>query len=606
LRSVQLGCNFENGVPVPIKSSNSELYSSGNPLTTEKQKSLEGSEKMNCTEFQKTAAEYFRQALSELDEYERLTLEKKEQLKERWREIFQISETPECDEADFDLEGDDDMLRLSFRGEHVDIQRSKITKSKLGWNLFSCLFKKHWDGFHVRDREGRIYIDLKHDGFKSLLNMMSSGQKTISNNRNVYHGLNCFGMLNFFNKAHNSLIGYSAFNHERPRVLAGLSKAYFSHPHNRIVKLQYINFSASSDNARTITNHDMQYKSLLLLAQVRHGPLIVITHSLNTLPLSLLEEKDPVGIYFSRNGYKQAVKLSSLDALESKVIGSNLMDILPLRLTGSKYYREGLRDAQFEIQRDGKGKYISRETPVGDSILYEITNCEFETLEICGIQREYLPETLKQVPSTCLDSSSERPRKSAKTDESNESSFPLVTKYHELIASQTEQLKIEMKLSEKELTVWKEEIEFMTNYFCKQWFSEFDETAAGSVAVLHRIIERKMDTSTPFPITTFNVGEKTISILRSTLLHFIPDSLLGIKVSGRWTIQPNEMDKKGNLIVNCSKEVMDQILTGLQFSYHEPAATERALFVTEKTKNEIETVLDYLQIQFFSGVCLES
>jgi hypothetical protein len=141
---------------------------------------------MNIEQFKKTAAEHFQQVVEELEAHEQLLLEKREPLKERCREIFQISQSPQCEEAGFDMEGDGDILRLNFRGEHVDIQRSKITKSNLGWNLFSCLFKKHWDGFHVRDREGRIYIDLKYDGFKSLINSRKQCKNvSIPNNHNV-------------------------------------------------------------------------------------------------------------------------------------------------------------------------------------------------------------------------------------------------------------------------------------------------------------------------------------------------------------------------------------------------------------------------------------
>jgi hypothetical protein len=129
---------------------------------------------MNCEQFQRSAAEYYKQAIEELKLYETVILEKKKQIQNQWRKIFRISQTPHHKEATFDLEGDNDILHLSFRGESVDIQRSKITKSQLGWNLFSCLFKKHWDGFHVRDKEGRIYIDVEYDGFKSLLNCLMS------------------------------------------------------------------------------------------------------------------------------------------------------------------------------------------------------------------------------------------------------------------------------------------------------------------------------------------------------------------------------------------------------------------------------------------------
>jgi hypothetical protein len=69
-----------------------------------------------------------------------------------------------------DNDGNDDLLKINFGGEKMDIKRSALTKSNFGWNLFSCLFeKRRWDGFHVRDREGRIYVDLKGKWLKPLI-----------------------------------------------------------------------------------------------------------------------------------------------------------------------------------------------------------------------------------------------------------------------------------------------------------------------------------------------------------------------------------------------------------------------------------------------------
>jgi hypothetical protein len=44
-----------------------------------------------------------------------------------------------------------------------------LTKPKFGWNLFSRLFEKRWDAFHVRDKNGRIYVDLKEEWMRPLI-----------------------------------------------------------------------------------------------------------------------------------------------------------------------------------------------------------------------------------------------------------------------------------------------------------------------------------------------------------------------------------------------------------------------------------------------------
>jgi hypothetical protein len=72
----------------------------------------------------------------------------------------------------FDWFGDDDLLKLNFGGKIVDVKRSVFTKPKFGWNLFSRLFEKGWDAFHVRDKNGRIYVDLKEDWMRPLIDSM--------------------------------------------------------------------------------------------------------------------------------------------------------------------------------------------------------------------------------------------------------------------------------------------------------------------------------------------------------------------------------------------------------------------------------------------------
>jgi hypothetical protein len=113
---------------------------------------------MHCEELKHLASFHVDQYFSELERVEKALLEKREQYKQNILKIFDIGGTQTVG-GGYDLEGDNDILNLSFRGEHVDIRRSNFTKSKLPWNFFSCLFTKKWDAFHIRDSEGRIYLD---------------------------------------------------------------------------------------------------------------------------------------------------------------------------------------------------------------------------------------------------------------------------------------------------------------------------------------------------------------------------------------------------------------------------------------------------------------
>jgi hypothetical protein len=98
--------------------------------------------------------------------------ETKTQLLKRYKEIFKICEI-NSDKEDFDFEGDDDMLDINFAGKIVrNIKRSTLTKPRNGRSLFTCLFRKQWDVFHPRDKEGRIYIDMEEEWISPLLDYM--------------------------------------------------------------------------------------------------------------------------------------------------------------------------------------------------------------------------------------------------------------------------------------------------------------------------------------------------------------------------------------------------------------------------------------------------
>jgi hypothetical protein len=94
--------------------------------------------------------------------------------------VFELGGTANFHAASFDPDGDDDILKFNFGGENVELQRSCLTKPVIGWNLFSCLFEKKWDRYHVRDRTGRIYIDLKEEWMRPLIDYMKHNKSVSS------------------------------------------------------------------------------------------------------------------------------------------------------------------------------------------------------------------------------------------------------------------------------------------------------------------------------------------------------------------------------------------------------------------------------------------
>jgi hypothetical protein len=136
-------------------------------------------------------------------------------------------------------------------------------------------------------------------------------------------------------------------------------REYIIHTQLRFVLLDSFNFLGITDRKRSIASCDIRYERLFLLAKVKGGPLIGLIYNLNTLPASLFGEQNPVEIFhLSLDDRELTVSLTSLTALESKTHVSNLKDFFPLRLLHADDYQESDKEPVFEIQRNGKGKYI--------------------------------------------------------------------------------------------------------------------------------------------------------------------------------------------------------------------------------------------------------
>jgi hypothetical protein len=114
-----------------------------------------------------------------LDQKQNIENEISSQNREMLR-IFELAGISDCYAEEFDWEGDDDMLKINFGGKNVEIQRSCLTKPAIGWNLFSCLFEKKWDRYHARDKTGRIYVDLKEEWMRPLIDYLKYNR--IANN----------------------------------------------------------------------------------------------------------------------------------------------------------------------------------------------------------------------------------------------------------------------------------------------------------------------------------------------------------------------------------------------------------------------------------------
>jgi hypothetical protein len=487
---------------------------------------------------------HFDQYLIELERVENALLEKRELYQQNILKIFEIGGGTQTIGEECDLEGDNDILNLSFRGERVDIRRSNFTKSKLPWNFFSCLFTKKWDTFHIRDKEGRIYLDWNYDGFRPLINyvMINCDTAKSFSGHLVYESVRCLEMNSLLANSqdltglHVSKIILEDSHISRLRLimsscLLGVQSFHFS-------LLDSFDFRNPIDGTRAISPNDLRYKCVCILIQpIEGGPLGIIS-DLHSYPNVLQTTANSMTFFFLEGAGCRASECSLLEMPNSTSVAADLADIFPLRIVNRG--NDNVQQRIFlEIQRNGKGVICHN---------FMTSRYDVNRLEIFEIQRN---DSLKfRSPHSCNEEPSEALVHSATGSEwyDHGNIVPFPVKFQEAMNLPFQHYQQELARMEQELYNQRIEISFLTKYFYLQIcsdeerrFTEHELIDEGlplceCFELLQSILQTRVLTSELSPIISFRVEDKVISILRSTLLRIIPGSLLANKLTGRWTI----------------------------------------------------------------------
>jgi hypothetical protein len=509
--------------------------------------------------------------------------------------VFEAGGTPNCHSKAFDLEGDDDVLKINFGGKNVDIKRSYLTKPVIGWNLFSCLFEKRWDRFHVRDRSGRIYVDLKEEWMRPLIDYMKYNKNPNNPITSVdvflrdtleTHLLDNKFMLydlvpsipwvgletsQLFGEMHT--VNSSAMLRTRR-----MSLDFFPGIHTYFKSI----YSNSSPVAHFSLDTDIRFKPIFCLWKAADGKLFVIF--LNWAQRPSADFDDSVGIKIS----SISVTIRNLNKCEEQIY--ILSDLFPIQFKCNKI--------EYSIN------YPPEENELLE--LYEVRS----SMDSVAIPKS--PLTLAEpIPSEnrilCTNPSSLMEK---------------VNKWHSAVNEMDQEIRSIERELEQESKRFEEELSFISDFFHSYW--KVNKTQeADSDDLLKEVIsyrdalgdrqahkkkrkkKRKACTAleesnfqSPLldPIVYFNVEGEIFTILRSTILRVIPKSQLAVRVSGRWTEQPSkgDIDKDGNLIVKCHKESFKQILSALQLCLSVDDLL--IVYVNPLCKEDIEETLDYFQI----------
>jgi hypothetical protein len=539
-------------------------------------------------------SEQFRAIENDVSIHERLIEKLTLEIKKSLHEISEIVSEPKDLHLhrEIDVDGDEDILKISFGGSNVDIKRSILTKPRCGWNAFSCLFQKRWDRFHVRDRKGRIYVDLKEEWMRPLLEYMkdsdSSNKYLSASNRSIFQMINYFGMefmyggdaLDFgttLSGLETSRIGASCTT-ERQKAdfrltVCEVCRQLEDAPHFDFQLL----YTLSSDD-KTIPpipeNVDYRFKSFLIVVQL-NGSFLMYFHNTNQIK-SRNKKRGSSGNRFT------------------------FMDFFPLRPDEEK---------QIEIHfRPGNQQNYERFE------IYEV-RFSYEKLNIAQPQPRPVEDEKDFDEMSSLSASeydeTERFRRLGNPDELLE----CASEYKKSLVRESDSLRYKSYQLDKE-------IRRMSIYFHSTWSRAGPKSAWTTMHLLdllknvvnikqmyeaapHNRKRRRskgdeemldmIDTNALDPIVYFNVEGEIFTILRSTILRVIPKSQLAVRVSGRWEEQTEkgEIDEEGNLIVNCHKESFRQIISALQTTCF---GEDFHVLVNSLCRNAIEKTLNFLVI----------
>jgi hypothetical protein len=560
----------------------------------------------------------------QFQEKEILLASKKVELMERVIQIFEISGSSDYQTEGFDWFGYDDLLKLNFGGKNVDIKRSVLTKPQFGWNLFSRLFEKRWDAFHVRDTNGRIYVDLKEEWMRPLIDYMKYNE---TDNAHISpSNLYLCSSIQLFNEREEFKCPKLVYSITDSFVLCDgtrvspslilpcklrdslwniIYEIVVSQPHE--VNFQFIYSTDFSGTCTQPQSVDMRFKTFAYIVKTSLQEGYTFIFFLNAC---------------GNNGPGKAIHVL---VPEQKLRNNNLLSIFPIPHT-----YDGDRKGHIYLKTDPNklsGDFVCDKLEV-----YEVKANYKKIIPPCGLtlQENSFQMNIHNVVETA-------PKKS------------IHESVRDLIDSLNNKLTVnraELYFVEQSLLNFDRELTFMANYFHHSCCSDKCTSTSGSLETLKQVITTKRNQTVMFtcsngtvqtvfelnigshdasiqpdditssgnteslkspgkgkrnstdcldPIVYFNVEGEIIPILRSTILRVIPDSQLAVRVSGRWEGNQKDRDEEGNLIVNCHKESFKNILSSLQINPWKKDPLE--IYVNELSGDMIEETLDYLMIK---------
>jgi hypothetical protein len=460
----------------------------------------------------------------------------------------------------------------------VDIKRSELTKRRFRRNLFSCLFQKQWDGFHVRDKNGRIYMDLKEEWLRPFIDFMKY-------DTNPFYGsvldfsLILFTILRYFNMGKriylNPNIVIKGLENSRVQAIRSGEKDHW----NKIVSAC---FPTMKD----------KFWDKIVTSLSTHKPL----------PMDFT-------LVYSQNSEKHKKEFHH----DFDVKFRQLLCVIEMK-SGETYVKYIDETFTYSFSELFPLQFYTDDSVLALEIPYKITSSSssYKFLEIYQVGLNYEKLQIKCASISNWENNSDFSDSSSRNfDDIGDGNAAILCNMMKAYKRKLDDRR--KNQLQNQMQKLHQEIQFMTSYFQNCWsidqMCDGDSDVDNCFEILRTIIKRKKslsessseeseettvnilvpdegtDRNTLDPIVYFNVEGEVISILRSTILKVIPDRV--------WEEIEKDLDEEGNVIINCHKESFKQIVASLQFSLY---SSKLKIFVNVLCRRFIEKSLAFLKI----------
>jgi hypothetical protein len=429
-------------------------------------------------------------------------------------------------------EGKEDILHLNIGGKNVDVKRSSLT---VGFSLFSLLFNKRWEGLLMRDKNNRIYLDMDNEWLMPFLDYYSyppclpvcSGIFATTRKNSTAVMFDCivkfFSLKDLAMAEEPRLVGLmEGFTRkEVSTVLTCLDQVCKSNSSKKdgLYKL-VLSCNWKTDIMQSCSHlyfspgeYAVESDGKLVILRGEHGEFVTAV-SKKPLTFHYLQGDPTVGGVL----YKKYEPVKNIRVGDGSVLlsHSNLPN-LPLRLDDILE----VKDDCFAVKSSSYPHRVNTKTTLMD--VYSITTDKHDT-------KWHLVSNLSEKTVSVA----------FVYDLANAFALFLSNMWSLSISVEPESKKTSKKLAD--IIRLLQEIE--KQIIQKQ--KEIEKT--GSL------------------ISYFKVNAQVIPVLQSTILQYIPDSQPGIRVSGRWEKQANEIDNEGDMIANdYRRQPFLQLISYLRF-----------------------------------------